>query len=294
MTSIKNKLFTIALVSILALGIIGLSSWKAPQPKKGATDTTRKSKKQEAHYSKKTIITFDKDGNPHEEVVENFEGDEGLKELMMEDMHFDFDFPPIPEMDIMLPDLPHVFMPPMYFDMDTTAFKRFRLDSDPKVFDEELEARLREQFESAGPEMEASMEDMARRLQEMSFRFDNQFNQNLEDQMLKMEEHLKDLDGSIEERLRDLNFNLDKLGKLDYLHEFSNSYPEKLKEFEKVAQEELVKDGYLKQDEKIESISWSDDVIEFNGKMIKREHVDKYRDLKEKYLKYKSNRGRIE
>ena len=296
MNSTKNKLFTLSLVAILAFAIIGLSSWKAPQNKKDPTDTTKKSKKKEGHYSKKTIITFDENGNPHEEVVENFEGDEGLRNFMMEDMHFDFNFPPLPNLDFTIPDLPQAFMPLMQFEMDTTQFRNFHFDGDEfELLNKELDARLLEKFEAMGPEMEARMEEMNRRLEELNFGIDNQFHQDLEEEMLKMEEHLKDLDVNIDDRLRDLSLNLDKLSSnLGNLHEFSNTYAENLKEFEEAAQKELVKDGYLKPDEKIESISWSDDEIEFNGKPIKEQHIDKYRDLKEKYLRRESNRGRIE
>jgi hypothetical protein len=296
MNPIKNKLFSLSLITILAIGIIGLSSWKAPQIKKAAADTTKKSKTREAHSSRKTIITFDEQGNPHEEIIEKFEGDNELKEMMLEDIHFDFDFPPIPDIDISIPGLPHDFIPPMNFEFNTDGFDGFHFNGDHlELLDGELEERFRDQFEAIGPEMEVRLKDMSMRLQEMDFQFDQPIHQNLDEQLRRMEERMRDLDVNLNDRLKDLNFNFDHMGfDPGRLHEISNLYTERLKEFEKEAQKELVKDGYLKTNERIESLSFSDDEIEFNGKAIKKEHQAKYLDLKEKYLQRKSNLGRIE
>ena len=296
MNPMKSKISSLAFVSLLALVVVGLSSWKAPQAKKSAADTTQKSKKQEARYSKKTIITFDENGNPHEEVVEHFEGDENLRELFDKNMDFNFDFPPIPDLDFHIPDVPHVFMPPMYFNLDSADYHNFHFDGgNIELYNESLGARLHEQFELLGPEMQARMEELNERLRDMELQFDHQFNQNLDEQMFKLDESLNDLDFHLNDQLKGLDFQLDKLNdEWGDLSEFSNRYTEQLKEFEEAAQKELVKDGYLKEGEKIESISWSDDEIEFNGVIIKEEHQEKYRELKEKYLSRQWNRGRIE
>src|SRR5689334_21330851 len=97
MNTHKKAVFPLALVTLLAIVVVGLSSWKSPQFKKSPDDTTKKSGKKETRYSKKTIITFDENGKPHEEIVEDFEGDESLKKLFdSDDFNFNFDLPPMP------------------------------------------------------------------------------------------------------------------------------------------------------------------------------------------------------
>lgn len=288
MNSINKNISSLTLLSILAALTIGLSGWKSPQAKKPTNDTTKN--KRSAQYSKKTIITFDKNGKPHEEIIENFEGDEGLREFMLHDFNFDFppvpdvpsipdipmvdipaipDLPPMPDFDLMIPEVP-----PVPFAWDSDEFNSFHFDNEDWEsighLNENLGDMLNDRLDLMGPEFEARMEEMQERLKEMDF--------------------------SLNENLAKLNgFNFEGLNEhLSQLSDFAADWENRVKDFEEAAQKELVKDGYLKANEKIESMSWSDDEIEFNGKSIKKEHLDKYQDLKEKYLKRKSNLGRIE
>ena len=58
-----------------------------------------------------------------------------------------------------------------------------------------------------------------------------------------------------------------------------------LKKFEAELQKELVKDGYLKTNEKIENINWDNNhEMKVNGKAIREEHKKKYRQLHDKYF----------
>jgi hypothetical protein len=64
---------------------------------------------------------------------------------------------------------------------------------------------------------------------------------------------------------------------------------EKMKTFEKNLKEELVKDGYLGKNEKLETLNWTDDdVLTVNGKKIKEADQKKYREINEKFF---NNRG---
>jgi beta-lactamase regulating signal transducer with metallopeptidase domain len=59
-----------------------------------------------------------------------------------------------------------------------------------------------------------------------------------------------------------------------------------MKEFESALKKELVKDGYIKSDEKINSIQIDDDgAMQINGKSIKDKDKAKYRNLHKKYFK---------
>jgi hypothetical protein len=59
----------------------------------------------------------------------------------------------------------------------------------------------------------------------------------------------------------------------------------KMKEFEKELVDALQKDGYLKANESMHNIRWDDQGgIEVNDKPIRKEHLQKYKDLRKKHF----------
>ncbi|HET7179971.1 MAG TPA: M56 family metallopeptidase, partial [Chryseosolibacter sp.] len=78
---------------LLAAGLTCIS-WLSIQEEKTAQDTSKlvgdtikpKNQKGTAWYSRKKIITMGKDGRPHEDITENFQGDESLRPLMKQGM----------------------------------------------------------------------------------------------------------------------------------------------------------------------------------------------------------------
>ena len=52
--------------------------------------------------------------------------------------------------------------------------------------------------------------------------------------------------------------------------------------FEEKMKEQLIKDGYLGKDEKLETIHWQDGKLEINGKKIKPEDEKKYNEIYKK------------
>src|SRR5688572_16942070 len=48
-------------------------------------DTVIRKKENAARYSRRSIITLDEKGQPHEEIVEEFEGDEEMRPLIVQD-----------------------------------------------------------------------------------------------------------------------------------------------------------------------------------------------------------------
>ena len=52
--------------------------------------------------------------------------------------------------------------------------------------------------------------------------------------------------------------------------------------FEDEMKEQLIKDGYLGKDEKLETMHWQNGKIEINGKKIKPEHEKKYNEIYDK------------
>jgi hypothetical protein len=58
-----------------------------------------------------------------------------------------------------------------------------------------------------------------------------------------------------------------------------------MKAFEKELKEQLAKDGYATKDQKIVSMTWTDDGnLEVNGKKIKDSDKEKYKAIKKKYF----------
>jgi bla regulator protein blaR1 len=302
MNTPKNTLYAGLTIAVIVSFIL-LSSWKTADVG-GSTeqDTTKKSadKKKTAKYSRKSIIIFDEKGEPHEELTESFEGDEDMRDLLKNNMHLDFNFPPMPDFgDIHFPDFPEMpSMVPGFPDLDTTDLKQFHLfDKNSEGFDEMMALR----FGNLGGEFELDMQKMQEQLSKMDLELEhlNDMNLNLDDQ-LKQLDQLNDLnlDLNMNEDMERLNETLQRdLGNIDgqFPRDFHfNYWAESMKDFEKEAREELIQDGYLKSDERIESISIDDDEIKFNGITIKEEHATKYRDMQQKYMKRNSYRGKPE
>jgi hypothetical protein len=284
------RMASLGLVAILFVSFITLSGWQSVDSNsRSAQDTTKKSTKKSAGYSKTTIITIDENGVPHEQIIENYDGDEGLRKLMLPGQDFDFVMPNIPDFrGFGMPDLPEFHFPPMpdfHLDLDSLDDFGFRFNSeDFEGFSEDMEALMKERFEAFGPQFEESMKRMEEELSRMDLDMNLQFDglgKDWEDDMERLGENLERDLGHLDLNLKGLDENLKNLG-------------DGIKAFENEAREELITDGYLKAGEKIETMEWSDDTIKFNGKTIKTEHVEKYRKLKERHFKHQLHRGRPE
>jgi chromosome segregation ATPase len=198
--------------------------------------------------------------------------------------------PPIPDVQFSMPGFPHDFsfhMRPNFHLDSLDAFKFHFNDHDFEGFNDEMEALMKEKFEALGPQFEESMKQMEEQLQHMDMSLNRQLdglNENLDNQLKHLEHNLGNLNldlSGLDENLKHLDENLKHMN-------------ESIKAFEKDAQEELIKDGYLKEGERIESMEWMDHNIKFNGIKIKPEHQEKYRELKEKHIKHQWQRGRPE
>ncbi len=278
-----------------------------------SSDTTRKEKnkdvskdKKSASYSRKVITTYGEDGTPHEEVIENFEGDEELRPILSNPGSFSFVMPDIPSIPSMpgIPNIPPTpAIPPVpytkgfnfSFDGDTIPGKYFFSEEDEdrwEAFGREMEKRFEhfgEEHEDFGKKMEEwgktfgdefaarferdfedKMEAWGHQFDDMDFNHD--FNFKLDEGMKKMEKHLE----GVHERLKEHEAELKKL-------------EGRMKEFETALQDQLIQDGYIKKGEKIESMNWSNGKLKVNGVQIKDKDVPKYEALTDKY--FKGNRG---
>jgi beta-lactamase regulating signal transducer with metallopeptidase domain len=266
---------------LLCISWLGVQQEKTPQADSvTAEQDTIIDNKKGAYYSRKSIITIDENGQPHEEVVEEFEGDEELRPLMEEQI------PPVPDITLFTPVLPPDVVTPPLPHLDIQGIP----DSLPRIFPfsdhdswEEMAKAFEERFEEfalRSADAEKLMKEFEEKFQsqEWSTRFDSlkisdDVLQRLEDfnGFDELEESLKRLRGIQLEKFRQMERNLE-----NYNKEFSS--------YEQVLRDELIKDGYLSKKETIESLQWDDTMFKVNGRKIKDSDLKKYQEIHDKYF----------
>ncbi len=331
----QSKAKPFILVTLIVVGLVS-ASWltigydketvaeKVTQPSPVVADTiihedeSNNKKPKKATYSRQVITTYDEDGTPHEEVIENFEGDEELRPMLSSPGNFSMNIPAVPAVPAIppIPAVPAVpAVPPMSalpaippmppfpfqrsysytFDGDTIPGRHFFSDEEAEkweAFGREMEKR----FEHFG----ADNEDFARAMEEWAENFGNNFefhfDEDFGDQMEALADRLKDLDihrdfeFRFEDGFREMEEHLDRAKEKLKDSEFElKKIEKKMKEFEGTLQEQLIKDGYLKKGEKVESINWGNGKLTVNGIRIKEEEIKKYEELTDKY--FDGNRG---
>lgn len=258
-----------------------------------------------ASYSRQTITTYDADGTPHEEVIEKFEGDEDLRPLFSDSSNrYSFHLQSVPAIPAIpsLPSAPSIpaipaipFDQSFYysFDGDTIPGNHFFSKEDAERW-EEFGRKMEERFEHFGNDQE----DFARNWEEWGRQFENmfspEFGDRLEMQMEKLQEKLQDLENNKEFKdklnrgLKEMEQQLEKLEQTlkEHKSEF-RQFEKSMEQYESELHEQLVKDGYLKKGEKVNSMNWGDGQLIVNGVKIKDKDISKYEALNKKYLKGK-------
>ncbi len=278
-----------------------------------SVDTTIRIEKSGRYY-KKRITTIGEDGKPQEVVIEEFDGDEDLPSLLAP-MDLELTIPPIdaiPAIDAILPvDVDMIAAMPAipYFNFDFKEFfdqhniasdtipfnlgPGFQHGGDWEEWARQFETQFRENFgcqqkivsgeqekeiELMMKDIEAradhrSMEEMAEQMYKQSK--EDQFHQHEEiwaqhaEQMKNFEEQMERWSEENAKQFAELDRNLKMLEVPSF-------------DFVKDLRPELVKDGYLKEDEEIKSIEINDEFIKINGKTIKESDQKKYRNIVEK------------
>lgn len=272
--------------------------------------TKDKGKEQKtAYYSRQIITTYDEDGTPREEVIENFEGDEELKSMMVAPHSMSFAIASIPSVPSVpsVPSIPSVPSMPVIpsvpfgtgfsysFNGDTIPNRHFFSDEEAAKW-EEFGREMGERFEHFG----ADNEEFAQAMEEWADNFGNNFqlhfDENFGHQLEALTDQLKDLDFErdfefrFEDGLKEMEEHLERAKEKLKDREFElREVEKKMEEFEVKLQEQLVKDGYLKKGEKVESMNWGNGKLSVNGIKIKSEDVQKYEALTEKY--FSGNKG---
>jgi hypothetical protein len=282
-----------------------------------AADTTKKDLKKEksATYSRKSVTTYDEKGEPHEEVTEEFNGDEELRPMLAPGAYFDMpDFPPfadlaplaglapdsLGEMNFNFP-FPDSLPGPSFHPQNDRDWEAFG-----KEFTERFQERFSDFYKKNQPEFDNMMKELEKNLEKMQGNMDHmQFGDaRMEKEMHRLQEELRRLAPQQKELLRqeglmqrhqqaikkmeqDMQRRNEEWGLKMKDHEYHmKSAESKMKVFEKELTALLVKDGYLGKDENIKTINWNDDgSIEVNGKQIKDQDRSKDQELHRKYFK---------
>lgn len=159
-----------------------------------ASDTVIKKRDKSASYYRKSITVYDEKGEPHEQVVDVFEGDELLKPMMAVPSIPDIAIPdiawdaptalwlasPIPEVDVIspIPSIPPVFemnsIDAFNFKFDTIPARAFsfRADGEWKEFSKEFEKEFKEKF---GDFYKTHGKDFEKLMAEMEEKFGEKF-----------------------------------------------------------------------------------------------------------------------
>ena len=273
----------IVIPAILLIVSLASVSWMAAEKKddnaeRPLQDTVRRDTLNGARYSKRTIITIDENGLPHEEIVEEFEGDEDLRALLDENFPPVFDsafhstipdFPPHPSGEMPVPGMDTI--PP---------FHRHTWDSLSEAFSE--------QFKRQFDELTLKNDEFRMLFEQMQ----EKFFENEEDWHIPPHPNFPDdetklfLDSGAFHQLEEQLKRLDEFD-MHSLEDFGNAF----KSFgtpshdENALREELIRDGYLSPDEPIESLEWNDDSFKVNGTEVRPEDFKKYDQLAERMFR---------
>lgn len=179
-------------------------------PGRMVSDTITPPQEKRATYIRKKIVTIDENGEPHEEVVEKFEGDEDLRRQMNYDFQHDFAWGPDSirwqsfgfdslidpqafSFKILPPDMDFQFVLP-----DSFPAPRYHWDVD--VFRQEFETMFKEKFSDFYKDHAQDLEGMMDKIEEkfQHFQEDTTWQRELRRSMREVERNMKGLRESME------------------------------------------------------------------------------------------------
>lgn len=266
-------------------------------------DTTIREKK--ARYQKKKVTTIDENGNPADEVVETFEGDEDLREVLSTDRYFEpvMAIPAVPPVPGIGPELAIPPIPPFDFSfrLDTLSPPGAAFGGDWHEFSRAFEESFREKFSDF---YEKHEEELKRMMDDMEFKFNHQFDhewsstfedlarreehlallqENRNDQ-LQAEMHAREAAERVKDREKEAAVHREEIEKnMKALEDQMQVLEKSQRALFKELTTELVKDGYLKEGEKINKLQINDGNMSFNDKAIKASDTKKYKAIVDKY-----------
>jgi beta-lactamase regulating signal transducer with metallopeptidase domain len=268
-------------------------------------DTTKKNKKtkpaKRQQKNRASAPDNEVELNEQVDVDKKIEVEENVEQEVDESFSY---APPIPDFD--LPPMPDVagMMPPMVLLKEFEAPHLDWNDHDWEEFSQQFEEKFRSRFgdfydknekdiqkmmdeiqhnltDKLGKDFEVKMHDFAQRQEEWAKAHAEKFAQHAEqmalqgDRFERLGEDLHNMSENFHEEFEKHHREFEKQHK---------AFEEKSRKFENILREELIKDGYLDEGEKLEAIQFYNGALKVNGEPIKPEHEEKYNQLREKYF----------
>lgn len=281
-----------------------------------AADTTVRDKKEKtATYSRKAITVSGENGQPQVVFTETFEGDEALRPLVeataLEPLGgFDGFPPPEPALAdaLFTPGMPEVpdTLPDISFYHHENDWETFG-----KEFEKEFKSQFGDFYKSNSAGFEKMMKDLEKRFNDREWQRDvdramrlrevemqnalgaledlkeDNFHQQMkknDEVMQRMQEKLRSVQEDQMKQMREMELlQRDKMKKME---EAMKIQTENMKAFESEMKDQLIKDGYLGKNEKLQNLHWdTEGEIVVNGKQIKAADKPRYLELHRKYFK---------
>jgi bla regulator protein blaR1 len=273
-----------------------------------ASDTIKKNKK--IGKNKKADTTTKEIATNKQEQDEESELEHNLSDAMEFETDYAFQFNqghfPVPENDFDLPGTPSLFesfgmqlsmmLPPGHIQVDSPGFhfNENNWEEFSKEFEENFKAKFEDFYQKHqediqhmledvqnkvngkfDKEWELKVEDFAQEQAERARSFEDKWHREAE-LLSQHDEHMQREQERLDAQHREFERNHARLEEnMKALEESNRIFEEKLKE-------ELIKDGYLGKDEKLETIHWQNGKLEINGKKIKPEDEKKYNEIYKK------------
>ncbi len=317
----KEKFIPLVLV---VLGLV-FASWLSINPNEETNATEQDSVKREAvadttkkpkviTYSRTTVITYDENGKPHEEVMESYDGDEMPEPPAPPDFDFEIsEIAPVPDFDFdiaeiaQVPEFDAMFAqePLMNFTLDTfphgfNSFNEEQMRAFQEKFKEEFKAQFGDFYAKNQKEMDKMMADTQKKMSDFDKQWAEQMEarswQNMKRDMAHlvpmaplMEEQMHAATQQMKEAERMTRINEEQAriaeGQVRFNEDHVRKMEKNMKQFESELKELLVKDGYIKSGEALDQIVFNPSgEISINGKKIKEADKKKYTDIHKKYF----------
>ena len=243
-------------------------------------------------------VEVDKEIKVEQEVETENDGDFSHAPPPIPD--FDFHVPPMPDIAGLIPPLAELnllmedFVPP-HPDWNDKDWEKFS-----EAFEEKFKSNFGEFYEKNEEGIQKMMDEIQ---QNLNSQFGQDFEAKMQDFAKKQEEWAQAHAEKWQQHAERMSLHGDSVEGLgEVMHQWSKgfhedfekdhkefekkhkAFEERSKNFEKVLKDELIKDGYLDEGEKLEAIQFYNGALKINGEPIKGEHQKKYNELRKKYF----------
>jgi hypothetical protein len=250
--------------------------------------------------------------------VEIYEGDDS--DDLASISRWDFNVPPVPEMpevefpepfileipEVEFPPFPEVAdlsMPPFpdmaYMQSDTFPELEYLLklkgDWGVKEFNIRLKQKFGDFYDKNQEEIQKMMNEVSRDIYK---KLEKEYHRSGQMEAQRNQEIFRAQADAQREAMRHQQLAMEEVhAQLERVHEEQEKnhaalerqmkvLRDKMHAFERELKEELIKDGYLGKNEKLENIHWNDDdeILEVNGKKVSAKDKKRYEDIRKKHL----------